>query len=194
MKQKLFVILCSIVFLFLGQGALAQEAATEMNGEMVISSPSPIQTITPTPDYVMPYPGILPDSPLYSLKTARDKLISFMIGDPLKKAEFDLLQADKRIGAALLLIKTGDSEKQKIALSTISKGQNYYEEAIGKLAEAKKQGTGATDIITTMKRSGAQHIYSMQKAKKSLPKNMQEEMQQLIDRSTSLRDQLKSVK
>jgi hypothetical protein len=152
MKYKLFIIaLCMVLALSVTTVSSAQE--TETNGEMTLS-PSPAMTITPTPDYLLPYPGILPDSPLYGFKTLRDKIVSIMIGDPLKKAEFDLLQADKRIGAALQLLKTGNKEKQLVALSTISKGQNYYEEAIEKLAEARKQGTGVTIIDTNMKRAG----------------------------------------
>src|SRR5690242_14285884 len=61
---------------------------------------------TPTPvtnDYTMPYPGLLPDSPLYSLKVFRDRVISFFISDPLKRSSFDLLQADKRLEGAYYL-------------------------------------------------------------------------------------------
>lgn len=184
MKYKLFIIaLCMVFVSFVAVSSFAQEA--EIEGEM---------TITPTPDYLLPYPGILPDSPLYGFKTLRDKIVSTMIGDPLKKAEFDLLQADKRIGAALLLLKTGNKEKQLVAMSTISKGQNYYEEAIDKLAEARKQGTGVTGIDTNMKRAGAAHIYLMQQAKKSLRKQLQPEIDQLIQRSISLRNRVKEAK
>lgn len=193
MKYKLFIIaLCMLLVSFVTVSSSAQEA--EMDGELTIASPSPAMTITPTPDYLLPYPGILPDSPLYGFKTLRDKIVSTMIGDPLKKAEFDLLQADKRIGAALLLLKTGNKEKQLVALSTISKGQNYYEEAIEKLAEARKQGTGVTSIDTNMKRAGAAHIYLMQQAKKSLHKQLQPEIDQLIARSISLRNRVKEAK
>ena len=192
MKYKLFIIvLCMVFVLSVTTVYSAQE--TETNGEMTLS-PSPAMTITPTPDYLLPYPGILPDSPLYGFKTLRDKIVSIMIGDPLKKAEFDLLQADKRIGAALQLLKTGNKEKQLVALSTISKGQNYYEEAIEKLAEARKQGTGVTIIDTNMKRAGATHIYLLQQAKKSVAKQLHPEMDQLIQRSISLRNRVKETK
>ena len=45
-------------------------------------SPIPVQRV----DYELPYPGLLPDSPLYFLKISRDRLIEFMIGDPIKKS------------------------------------------------------------------------------------------------------------
>ncbi|MBP9719232.1 MAG: hypothetical protein KBD46_02090 [Candidatus Levybacteria bacterium] len=184
-------VLCVLLVLF-PRVSFAQE--TEMAGEMVIVSPPPIVTITPIPSYLMPYPGILPDNPLYGLKTLRDKFVSTMIGDPLKKVEFNLLQADKRIGAALFLIKTGNQDKQELALSTISKGQNYYEEAIVKLSEAKKQGTNVTEMISTMKRAGEQHIYQLEKAKKTLPKTLQPTMGELIARSQKLHTTVKTLK
>jgi hypothetical protein len=195
MKKKVFVLfsLVIILFVFFFPLSFAQEEEA-LNGEVVIESPMPTSSITPVPDYVMPYPGILPDNPLYGLKTLRDKVISVMIGDPLKKASFDLLQADKRIGAALLLIKTGDRGKQEVALSTISKGQNYYEEAIGKLHEAKGQGTNVSEKAGVMKQAGKQHIYQLQQAKKSLPKQLQGPMSQLITRSEKLLTQVRKFK
>ncbi len=94
----------------------------------------------PTPtgaDYQLPYPGLLPDSPLYFLKIFRDRLIDFLIADPLKKAEFDLLQADKHATMAVALVVKG---KSQLAESTLSKGENYFETGIGQLTLAKNQG------------------------------------------------------
>ena len=87
----------------------------------------------------LPYPGLLPDHPLYFIKMIRDRFISFSIQDPVKKAEFDILQADKRLGAGVYLFLEGES-KYLLAESTISKGENYYDEAISKAEFAKKQG------------------------------------------------------
>lgn len=47
--------------------------------------------------YDLPFPGILPTHPLYFLKTFRDSLIEMMITSDVKKAEFYILQADKRL-------------------------------------------------------------------------------------------------
>src|SRR3989344_3906165 len=55
-------------------------------------------------NYVLPYPGMLPDSPLYKIKVLRDKVTAYLISDPQKKAEFYLLQTDKQMGMILPLI------------------------------------------------------------------------------------------
>jgi hypothetical protein len=54
-------------------------------------------------DYKLPYPGIMPDSPLWPLKDLRDKTIGLFLFDPVTKARYHLLQADKRFAAGLAL-------------------------------------------------------------------------------------------
>jgi hypothetical protein len=61
-------------------------------------------------DYILPYPGILQNHPLYVLKEFRDKIIETLIVDPLRKSEFYLLQSDKWIAASELLTSQGQQE------------------------------------------------------------------------------------
>ncbi len=105
-------------------------------------------------DYILPYPGLLPDSPLYFLRTTRDRIISFLISDPLKKAEFDLLQADKRLAAGIYL---SNKNKYELSLTTISKGENYFESALQKAEEAKKQGIAVGSIASSLYHSSLKH-------------------------------------
>lgn len=74
-------------------------------------------------DYTLPWPGILPDHPLYKLKVLRNKIIAKMIIDPVKKIESDLLMADKTIYASKLLVDKG---KIALAKDTALKGENFY--------------------------------------------------------------------
>lgn len=141
-----FIIIFSIIFFALlsnfNQIVFAQSVA-----------PSPI----PTPvDYQLPYPGLLPDNPLYKLKTLRDKIVFFLISDPLKKAQFDLLQSDKRLNSAWYLLqgKTADSQ---LIIDTLSKGQNYFVEGISELSLAKKQGLSTTDMLRQFLLSSQKH-------------------------------------
>lgn len=88
-------------------------------------------------DYYLPYPGILPDHPLYFLKMIRDRIWLLLTTDPLKKAEVLLLFADKRIGAARVLVEGG---KPELGLTTATKAEKYLEKAINqeKLAQEKE--------------------------------------------------------
>lgn len=191
MRKKLFVIgTCFTFLLFVANRSFGQD--NQISGEMTIASPSPVMTITPTPDYVMPYPGLLPDSPLYIFKAIRDKVISIMIGDSLKKAQFDLLQSDKRIGASVILFEKGNKEQQILAISTVSKGQNYYEDAIQKLEEAKKQGAGVENTVTLMKRASIQYVYQLKKVKKKVSKPIAAQIDTLVARSLLLQKKINS--
>src|SRR5579864_9144959 len=107
----------------------------------IAASPSQtMQQIMQTPvDYTLPYPGILPDNFFYPLKAFRDRVVSFFITDPQKQAEFDLLQADKRLAAGQALLS--EKNHNDILISqTISKGENYFGEALTNIAAAKKEG------------------------------------------------------
>jgi len=105
-------------------------------------------------NYELPYPGLLPDSPLYFLRIIRDKTVGFLISDPLKKAEFDLLQADKRLNAGIFLFNKG---KSSLALSTVSKAENYFTQALGQMEEAKRQGRNTSEINGKLKNALEKH-------------------------------------
>lgn len=106
-------------------------------------------------EYFLPYPGILPDHILYSLKTLRDKIMGFLIKDPLKKAEFELLTADKRLGAGKVLMEGG---KPELGKTTISKGEKYLEKALLTLEKAKNDGQKTEEALNKMEKAVRKHI------------------------------------
>jgi hypothetical protein len=77
---------------------------------------------------------MLPDNPLYFLKVARDAIVKLLIIDPLKKAQFSLLTAEKRMYAGQMLVTKG---KQELALDTIEKGNIYIYDALSAIKKAK---------------------------------------------------------
>lgn len=114
-------------------------------------------TVTPFPktvEYELPYPGILPDSPLYPLKMIRDKIVKSFITDPQREAEFLLLNSDKRFYAGIFLVQ---KNKDELALTTISKGNNYFDETIGKVHDAQKQKKDMNPFIDKMSLSIKKH-------------------------------------
>lgn len=138
--MKRLILIFIALYLVLSSVAFAQ-----------MSSPNP----SGTTDYQLPYPGILPDNPLYNLKTLRDKIMSFLISVPSKKAEFDLLQADKRLSVAITLF---DLKKYELSEATISKGENYFEEALKNIRISKMQGVVIDpSLLTNMELSSKKH-------------------------------------
>lgn len=155
--KKIITLIFLLLFLLVVSPSSAQENITTSSAESLVSSSEA------TIDYQLPYPGLLPDNPLYVLKSIRDRVVSFLISDPLKKAEFDLLAADKRVNVGLYTFNKG---KYDLAESTISKGENYFEESIKKTEEAKKQGMVTIDM--------GKKLYQAAKKHKEVIKNMEE--------------------
>mgnify|MGYP001575827979 CR=1 FL=1 len=88
------------------------------------------QESTPTPsfspiDYTLPYPGILPDHPLFFIKNLRDKMLLLLISDPVRKVEFRQLLADKYTAMGVIL---SQNNKTVLAISAFEKGLMYLNE------------------------------------------------------------------
>jgi len=102
-------------------------------------------------DYFLPYPGILPDSPLYKIKMVRDRIWLWLTRQSSKKLDLLLLFADKRIGAGEILIK---GNKVALGVSTLTKGEKYWERAVGevnRLSAEKRMGAKEKLIKASLK-------------------------------------------
>ena len=144
MKKSIILIIILFTFLINFQRVFAQDAAS--------SSAIVNQEV----NYFLPYPGILPDNPLYFLKALRDRAVSMMISDPLKKVEFNLLMADIRLNAAQYLFAKGEN-KYTLAETTISKGENYFYNALVMIDVAKRQGMPINNIVSNLKTASLKH-------------------------------------
>lgn len=125
-------------------------------------------------EYALPYPGILPDNPLYFLKALRDRIIGFLITDQLKKAEFNLLTSDKRIYAALLLSEKG---KDQMTVDTLSKSNNYFHNALSSTDEAKKVGKNADIVLHNLELSVQKHKEALLMIEKKIGKKFDAQLQ-----------------
>lgn len=180
----------SLLFLLFPLAVSAQTPS-----EITVPPATPSAVIVPTVDYTLPYPGLLPDNPLYGLKTMRDRIVGFLISDPLKKSSFDLLQADKRLQAGVYLVQTEGKGKETLAEQTISKGENYLSEAVSKLQEAKMQGRDVTDSVNTLVRASQKHQLVIMDLEKNVSQQEVRPFQLLIQRVTSIgRDASKLLK
>jgi hypothetical protein len=140
MKKLLLLLFIFVFSIFSIQNTFAQNATSSSQVKHV--------------EYDLPYPGILPDSPLYFLKAVRDNFLALFITDPLKTSEYDLLMADKRLASSKSLV---DLKKYDLAITTLSKSGNYFDKAIQKAAEAKRQGKNADSILDKLLVSSQKH-------------------------------------
>lgn len=88
-------------------------------------------------DYVLPYPGILQNHPLYFIKKIRDQIIEMLVADPQRKADFYLLQSDKFLAASVLLEAQGQTA---LAQSTLDLSAQRMTDSISQLSRSKESG------------------------------------------------------
>lgn len=110
-------------------------------------------------EYNLPYPGLLPDSPLYFLKVARDNITVFFLRDEKQKAFYYLFLSDKRLAAGEVLFNTG---QKKLGGVTVLKAQEYYRWAADLTVKIKNQ-----ELTEKMVVAGAKHreVISLLQAK-----------------------------
>lgn len=144
------------------------------------------QEISPTPtsdkaipakiEYDLAFPGILPDHPLYKLKVLRDKVISASIFNPAKKIEYLLLQTDKGILAAAILI---DKNKIDLAESTALKAENNFTLISTQLYMLPKKPN--KDFFKRLETAGLKHQEVLKSIVNRVPKNKQKVFEIVID-------------
>lgn len=111
-------------------------AATMMNvaGASADGSPSAFSRRV---EYYLPYPGMLPDNPLYFLKNIRDRIIEVLISDPVNKSEFYILQADKKLNMGAVLMSEG---KTQDAVKILDESLAHRRHAVDVLLKAQETG------------------------------------------------------
>lgn len=126
----------------------------------IAATPAPVAkavaVIGKKQEYLLPFPGILPDHPLYFFKQVRDGIMDRLIVDPIRKAEFLVLQADKRLNMGKALVEQG---KGALAEEIVSKGEKYMERAISGLGAYKSMGrTVPASTTDKIGRSMEKHV------------------------------------
>jgi len=141
--------------------------------------------------YEMPYPGILPDHPLYSFKILRDRILDFTTRDKIKKAKLYLLFSDKRVKMGEALVK---KSKNDLAISTTSKAEKYFLKIPELLKESKEQGNGPTqELINKVKSSNIKHKEIIQNFLKEIPEGEQHRIQEIIKINNLIKKQLSDL-
>lgn len=141
-------------------------------------------------NYDLPYPGILPDSPLYFLKAVRDNLLGFFITDSLKKGEYDLLQADKRLGASK---KLNDEKKYDLSITTLSKSGNYFYYAIEKANDAKKEGKDVNPLLQKLLNASKKHQEIILNMEGNVKDQRAKTYQSFFERTRSFQEKVQEI-
>ena len=132
---------------------------------LVFVSPALAKTPTPTSmpapsehkvEYLLPYPGILPDHPLYFLKTLRDRILEALIVDPLRKSEFYLLQADKRLNMGIFF---GAKGKALDTAESMTTAEQFMERTVAGLVTFRNSGSQVpASMVDRLEKSIGKHV------------------------------------
>lgn len=107
-------------------------------------------------EYALAYPGILPDSPIYFLKVARDKFMLWAIRDVHQKAFYLILLSDKRLVAGEALISKSNKSSD-IGVMAVIEGEQYFSQAVDQAIAVKKAGADTNDLFSKLTVSSAKH-------------------------------------
>jgi hypothetical protein len=110
-------------------------------------------------EYYLPYPGLLPDSPLYKVKALRDRVTLWLTFGEQNKARRELLYADKRINAATFLVQGG---KNSLGVTTATKAEKYLETAVNRAVKEAGAGQDAKSLLADLAKACTKHLEILQ--------------------------------
>ncbi len=128
--------------------------------------------------YELPYPGILPDHPLYFFKAVRDRIWVFSTRDNLKKVDVYILFSDKRAKMAQALSNKG---KVDLAISTMSKSEKYFLKIPNLLKASKAQGVSPNqELLDEVRASNNIHKGIIQELLRNAPEGEQNRITEIL--------------
>lgn len=118
-------------------------------------------------DYTLPYPGgVLPDSPLWTLKALRDRVWLLITTDAYRRADLLLLFADKRLGSAKILFERNEPA---LGMATLEKAERYLLETSSLEQQIRVQGGNTDDLLDRLTRASLKHYELMTLMYQSAP-------------------------
>jgi hypothetical protein len=125
-------------------------------------------------DYYLPYQGsVMPGDLLWPIKATRDKLWLAVTTDPIRKAELNLLFADKRLVAAKELFDKGDFKE---GYSTLTKAEKYLEKACDVETKIREEGSDTVDLSKKLILASLKHRQVIKQILLIAPDGVKEEV------------------
>jgi hypothetical protein len=154
-------VIFGIAVLLMSLLAVSNPTAVHPNAE-VVAVPTEMDATSASLariEYYLPYPGLLPDSPLYKVKALRDRISLWLTFGEEKKAKKELLYGDKRINAAIFLVKGG---KDSLGVTTATKAEKYLESAVNRTIKEAKAGKDVKSLLSELDKACVKHLEVLQ--------------------------------
>ncbi|GAF83479.1 unnamed protein product [marine sediment metagenome] len=130
-------------------------------------------------DYYLPYPGILPDHPLYWLKMIRDRIMLAFTKNPVDRYGRLLLYADKRVGAAKVLI---EGNKAELGVTTATKAEKYLVQAIDQFKAIDDPGKATPEERQRLVKAAMKHEEVLTGVLDKVPDQSKSALQEVIEK------------
>ncbi len=147
------VLILSFVILFI---SITQTAQVKYS----FNTPSNMQYAnvlgdTDVVEYYFPYPGrVLPDHPLWPVKALRDRAWLLITPKAQRRAELNLLLANKRLVSSRILF---ERDKPELAYSTLTKAEKYIETALNEEEIARSSGVDTKSFLLSIAKASLKH-------------------------------------
>lgn len=148
----LTTILFSFVILFV---SITQTAQVKYSFNEALSGQTAEIADSQIIEYYFPYPGrILPDHPLWTFKAMRDRVWLSITPSAARRAELNLLLANKRLISAKILF---ERDKSELAFSVLTKASKYLESALKEEETARARGVDTKSFLISLARASLKH-------------------------------------
>jgi hypothetical protein len=147
---------------------MATDTAQEETTKEEIKSPIPEAIEQAPPEYL--YPGILPDHPLYFLKSLLYKVKGFFVFGDAAKANWFLKMADKRAAEAKGLVDKG---KEDLAVQAAEKAVDARDKASEYLQVAKAAGKDVEELVGKLEAISVRQQTSLDYVLEKVPESAQ---------------------
>ncbi len=132
--------------------------------------------------YYLPYPGILPDHPLYFFKMIRDRIVEWLTLSPESKADLFVYYADKRFGAGMALV---EGNKIDLGISSYLKAVRYQGRAIEILNKLKSEGKDVGGVSNKIEQESTKfsQVIASQEAKNEQFRNAAAAVKEVLNKN-----------
>lgn len=139
---------------------------------------------TATVEYQMPYPGLLPDSPIYGFKKLRDFVWLMGTGDYGKKAEVLLLLSDKQMKGAELMMDKG---KAGASVEMARRSEELFRQILENNKKGQQQGRKPqSEFIQQLKLSNQKHAEIITDLLTEAPQGKRAELEEVLEMNESI--------
>jgi hypothetical protein len=141
-------------------------------------------------DYYLAFPGkVLPDNPLWPVKALRDRVWLWITTNPSRKAELNLLFADKRVAASKLLF---ERDKPEIGYSTLTKAEKYLWQASVQERENRVEGIDTGEFLSRLAKASLKHALVMDEIMTVAPEDAKPGVIQTMDSAKKVYEEAKN--